>query len=80
MNKSGISPAASKRIVEAINFKLFENGFTDKNDPKIKLIRLHTIGVADLVKRIVLEDINGKFTEPTSVARGTGSGPLSSGS
>lgn len=46
-----ISPAASKKIVEAINFKLWDAGFKDNKE-----VKTFAIGLAAAVRRIVLED------------------------
>ena len=53
MNKNEVSPAAAKKIVEAIRFKLYEYGLTQAPGAKSM-----AIGLAAIVKRIVLEDSN----------------------
>ena len=47
-----ISPVAAKRINDAIHFKLYEAGLNENKDAKQMCI-----GLAALVRRIVLEDV-----------------------
>ena len=53
--KNEVSPAAAKRIVEVIRLKLYEYGLENSKEAKSM-----AIGVAAIVKRIVLEDSNEK--------------------
>lgn len=54
-----ISPAAAKRIIDAINFKLWEAGFTGN-----KAVKAVAVSVATAVRRIVLEDIHKPLALP----------------
>lgn len=46
-----ISPAAAKRIMDALNYKLWEAGFQGNKE-----VKALAVSVATAVRRIVLED------------------------
>jgi len=50
--KNEVSPAAAKKIIETIKYKLWEYGF-DKTQPAREM----ALGIAGAVKRITLEDV-----------------------